>query len=172
LTAAGASTGGTVDAIDEEAWDRTFAINVKGTYLWIHYAIAHMIAARKGSIVTIGSQLAQASPGKNAAYVASKGAIASFTKTMAVDHAKQGIRVNAVFPGPIWGANLRGYLDAQADARGVAAQAVYDEFAAKNAMHALVLPDEIADSVVFLASDMARPITGQALYANAGESFH
>src|SRR5436305_3243909 len=72
LTAAGASTGGTVDVIDEAAWDRTFAINVKGTYLWIHHAIPHMIAAKSGAIVTIGSQLAQSSPGKNAAYVASK----------------------------------------------------------------------------------------------------
>ncbi|TML12562.1 MAG: SDR family oxidoreductase [Actinobacteria bacterium] len=106
------------------------------------------------------------------AYTGSKAALAHLTKLLAAELGTQGIRVNAVFPGPIWGANLRGYLDAQADARGVAAQAVYDEFAAKNAMHALVLPDEIADSVVFLASDMARPITGQALYANAGESFH
>ncbi|MEA2814878.1 MAG: hypothetical protein QOI93_2575, partial [Rhodospirillaceae bacterium] len=77
LTAAGMSTGGTVDTIEEAAWDRTFAVNVKGTYLWIHYAIQPMIVAQAGAIVTIGSQLAQSSPGKNAAYVASKGAIAS-----------------------------------------------------------------------------------------------
>src|SRR5260370_20296093 len=99
LTAAGASTGGTVDRIDEAAWDRTFAINVKGTYLWIHYAIPHMIAAKKGAIVTIGSQLAQSSPGKNAAYVASKGAIASFTTPITVDHPRQHIRVNGLMPG-------------------------------------------------------------------------
>ena len=78
LTAAGMSSGGTVDAIEEAAWDRTFAVNVKGTYLWIHYAIKSMIANQSGAIVTIGSQLAQSSPGKNAAYIASKGAIASF----------------------------------------------------------------------------------------------
>ena len=83
-----------------------------------------------------------------------------------------GLRVNAVFPGPIWGTSLQGYLDSQAAERGVAPQVVYDEFASKNAMRALIPPEDIADSVVFLASDMARPITGQALYANAGESFH
>src|SRR5262249_4287326 len=66
LTAAGMSTGGTVDAIDEAAWNRTFDVNVKGTFLWIHYAIAPMIAAKSGAIITIGSQLAQSSPGKNA----------------------------------------------------------------------------------------------------------
>src|ERR1044072_123619 len=64
LTAAGMSAGGTVDAIEEAAWERTFAVNVKGTYLWIHYAIKSMIENRSG-------------------------AIASFTKTMAVDHAVQ-----------------------------------------------------------------------------------
>ena len=101
MTAAGVSFGGTVDTVDEATWDRTFAINVKGTYLWIHHAIQPMIAAGSGAIVTVGSQLAQSSPGKNAAYVASKGAIASFTKTMAVDHASQGIRINALMPGVI-----------------------------------------------------------------------
>jgi NAD(P)-dependent dehydrogenase (short-subunit alcohol dehydrogenase family) len=91
MTAAGISLGGTVDAVSEATWDRTFAVNVKGTYLWVHHAIRPMIAARSGAIVTVGSQLAQSSLGKNAAYVASKGAIASFTKTIAVDHAPQGI---------------------------------------------------------------------------------
>ena len=69
LTAAGMSTGGTVDTIDEAAWDRTFAVNVKGTFLWIHHAIEPMIAAKSGAIVTVGSQLAQSSPGRNAAYI-------------------------------------------------------------------------------------------------------
>ena len=101
MTAAGISLGGSVDRVDEATWDRTFAINVKGTYLWIHHAIQPMITAKSGAIVTVGSQLAQSSLGKNAAYVASKGAIASFTKTIAVDHAAQGIRVNALMPGVI-----------------------------------------------------------------------
>src|SRR5260221_6110292 len=118
MTAAGLSTGGTVDTIEEAAWDRTFAVNVKGTYLWIHYAIVPMIAAKYGAIVTIGSQLAQSSPGRNAAYIASKGAIASFTKTIAVDHAQQGIRANALMPGvidtPMPANSLKRYADPEA----------------------------------------------------------
>src|SRR5260370_20053887 len=86
LTAAGMSTGGTVDAIEEAAWDRTFAVNVKGTYLWIHYAIQPMIVAQAGAIVTIGSQLAPSCPRQNAAYVASRCAIASLHQSIAVDH--------------------------------------------------------------------------------------
>ena len=118
MTAAGMSTGGTVDTTEEAAWDRTFAVNVKGTYLWIHHAIKPMIVAKSGAIVTVGSQLAQSSPGKNAAYVASKGAIASFTKTIAVDHAHQGIRVNALMPGvidtPMPAKSLKRYADPEA----------------------------------------------------------
>src|SRR5471030_3448919 len=67
MTAAGISLGGTVDTIDEATWDRTFNVNVKGSYLWIHHAIKPMIAAKSGAIVTVGSQLAQSSIGKNAA---------------------------------------------------------------------------------------------------------
>src|SRR5471030_3511103 len=67
MTAAGISLGGTVDTIDEATWDRTFSVNVKGSYLWIHHAIKPMIAAKSGTIVTVGSQLAQSSIGKNAA---------------------------------------------------------------------------------------------------------
>jgi 2-keto-3-deoxy-L-fuconate dehydrogenase len=100
-TCAGISVGGTVATIDEMLWDHVFAVNVKGTYLWAHEVLPHMIAQGSGSIVTVGSQLAVSSMGNNAAYIASKGAIVSLTKTMAVDHARDGIRVNAVIPGVI-----------------------------------------------------------------------
>jgi 2-keto-3-deoxy-L-fuconate dehydrogenase len=167
LTAAGASTGGTVDAIDEEAWDRTFAINVKGTFLWIHHAIPHMIAAKKGSIVTIGSQLAQSSPGRNAAYVASKGAIASFTKTMAVDHALQGIRVNALMPGvidtPMPARTLKRYADPEA------MKAYWKE---RHPMGRIGQPEEVARAALFLASDDSSFVTGHLMFVDGGWTAH
>ena len=167
LTAAGASTGGTVDTIDEAAWDRTFAINVKGTYLWIHYAIPHMIAARKGAIVTIGSQLAQSSPGKNAAYVASKGAIASFTKTIAVDHARQSIRVNALMPGvidtPMPARSLKRYADPEA------MRAYWKE---RHPMGRIGQPEEVARAALFLASDDSSFVTGTLLFVDGGWTAH
>jgi NAD(P)-dependent dehydrogenase (short-subunit alcohol dehydrogenase family) len=98
--------------------------------------------------------------------------LAHLTKLLALELGAYGIRVNAVFPGPIWGPALQGYLTAQAEQRGVPAQVAFDEFASQNALHYLVPPEEIAASVAFFASDMARPITGQALYVNAGETFH
>jgi NAD(P)-dependent dehydrogenase (short-subunit alcohol dehydrogenase family) len=167
LTAAGMSTGGTVDAIEEAAWDRTFAVNVKGTYLWIHYAIKSMIENRSGAIVTIGSQLAQSSPGKNAAYIASKGAIASFTKTMAVDHAAQGIRVNALMPGvidtPMPAQSLKRYADPEA------MKAFWKH---RHPMGRIGKPEEVARAALFLASDDSSFVTGTLLFVDGGWTAH
>jgi NAD(P)-dependent dehydrogenase (short-subunit alcohol dehydrogenase family) len=167
MTAAGMSTGGTVDAIDEAAWDRTFDVNVKGTFLWIHYAIQHMIAAKKGAIITIGSQLAQSSPGRNAAYVASKGAIASFTKTMAVDHARQGIRVNALMPGvidtPMPANSLKRYADPDK------MRAYWNE---RHPIGRIGQPEEVARAALFLASDDASFVTGHLMFVDGGWTAH
>jgi NAD(P)-dependent dehydrogenase (short-subunit alcohol dehydrogenase family) len=167
LTAAGMSTGGTVDVIEEAAWDRTFEVNVKGTYLWIHYAIQPMIAARSGTIVTIGSQLAQSSPGKNAAYIASKGAIASLTKTMAVDHAAQGIRVNALMPGvidtPMPAKSLLRYADPEA------MRAFWKQ---RHPMGRIGQPEEVARAALFLACDDSSFVTGTLLFVDGGWTAH
>jgi NAD(P)-dependent dehydrogenase (short-subunit alcohol dehydrogenase family) len=167
LTAAGLSTGGTVDAIEEAAWDRTFDVNVKGTYLWIHYAIKSMIENRSGAIVTIGSQLAQSSPGKNAAYIASKGAIASFTKTMAVDHAAQGIRVNALMPGvidtPMPANSLKRYPDPEA---------MKTFWKHRHPMGRIGKPEEVARAALFLASDDSSFVTGTLLFVDGGWTAH
>jgi NAD(P)-dependent dehydrogenase (short-subunit alcohol dehydrogenase family) len=167
MTAAGMSTGGTVDSIDEEKWDRTFDVNVKGTFLWIHYAIQHMIKARSGAIITIGSQLAQSSPGRNAAYVASKGAIASFTKTMAVDHAQQGIRVNALMPGvidtPMPAKSLKRYADPDK------MRAYWKE---RHPMGRIGKPEEVAKAALFLASDDSSFVTGHLMFVDGGWTAH
>jgi 2-keto-3-deoxy-L-fuconate dehydrogenase len=167
MTAAGISTGGTVDTIEETAWDRTFAVNVKGTYLWIHYAIRPMIAAKSGAIVTVGSQLAQASPGRNAAYVASKGAIASFTKTMAVDHAAQGIRINALMPGvidtPMPARSLKRYADPEA---------MRTYWKHRHPMGRIGKPEEVASAALFLASDDSSFVTGTLLFIDGGWTAH
>jgi NAD(P)-dependent dehydrogenase (short-subunit alcohol dehydrogenase family) len=167
MTAAGISLGGTVDAVTEEIWDRTFAVNVKGTYLWVHHAIQPMIVARSGAIVTIGSQLAQSSLGKNAAYVASKGAIASFTKTIAVDHASQGIRINALMPGVIDTPMPARSLQRQADPE--AARAVWKQ---RHPMGRIGQPEEVARAALFLASDDSSFVTGTLLFVDGGWTAH
>jgi len=167
MTAAGISLGGTVDVLTEETWDRTFAVNVKGSYLWIHHAIKPMIGARSGTIVTVGSQLAQSSLGKNAAYVASKGAIASFTKTIAVDHAPQGIRINALMPGVIDTPMPARSLQRQADPE--AARTFWKQ---RHPIGRIGQPEEVAKAALFLASDDSSFVTGTLLFVDGGWTAH
>jgi NAD(P)-dependent dehydrogenase (short-subunit alcohol dehydrogenase family) len=167
MTAAGISMGGTVDTIEEGAWDRTFDINVKGTYLWVHYAVKPMIEARSGAIVTVGSQLAQSSLGKNAAYIASKGAIASFTKTIAVDHAHQGIRVNALMPGVI-----DTPMPAKSLIRHGDPEAMKALWRQRHPMGRIGRPEEVARAALFLASDDSSFVTGTLLFVDGGWTAH
>jgi NAD(P)-dependent dehydrogenase (short-subunit alcohol dehydrogenase family) len=167
MTAAGISLGGTVDKVDEAAWDRTFAVNVKGTFLWVHHVVQPMIAAKSGTIVTVGSQLAQSSIGGNAAYIASKGAIASFTKTIAVDHAAQGIRVNALMPGVIDTPMPARSIQRQADPE--AARAFWKK---RHPMGRIGQPEEVAKAALFLASDDSSFVTGTLLFVDGGWTAH
>jgi 2-keto-3-deoxy-L-fuconate dehydrogenase len=162
-TCAGISVGGTVATIDEMLWDRVFAVNVKGTYLWVHEVLPHMIAQGSGSIVTVGSQLAVSSMGNNAAYIASKGAIVSLTKTMAVDHARDGIRVNALMPGVIETAMPQRSLERYADSESMRAH-----WAARHSMNRFGKPEEVARAALFLASDDSSFTTGSLLFVDGG----
>jgi NAD(P)-dependent dehydrogenase (short-subunit alcohol dehydrogenase family) len=101
MTAAGFSCGGAVVITDPTDWDAVFRTNVGGTWLWGCAAVPIMQRQGKGAIITLASQLAIAGGRGNSAYIAAKGAIISLTRTMAVDFATDGIRVNAIAPGAI-----------------------------------------------------------------------
>jgi NAD(P)-dependent dehydrogenase (short-subunit alcohol dehydrogenase family) len=165
MPCSGISVGGTVATIDEALWDRVFAINVKGSYLWMHEALPGMMARRAGSIILIGSQLVASSGGNNAAYIASKGALATLAKTMAVDHAAQGIRVNVLMPGVIDTAmsrkSLKRYEDPEATGR---------RWAERHAMRRIGTVDEVARAALFLASDDSSFTTGSQLFVDGGWS--
>ena len=82
------------------------------------------------------------------------------------------IRVNSVVPGYIWGASLEGYFKALAKQQGVTPEAIYDQIAARTALRHIPTSAEIADAVLFFASDLSRVVTGQALDVNGGHHFH
>jgi 2-keto-3-deoxy-L-fuconate dehydrogenase len=98
MTAAGFSCGGTVLTTNPADWEAVFRTNVGGTWLWSRAAVPQMQRQGQGSIITLASQLAIAGGKGNSAYIAAKGAIISLTRTMAVDFATDGIRVNAIAP--------------------------------------------------------------------------
>jgi NAD(P)-dependent dehydrogenase (short-subunit alcohol dehydrogenase family) len=166
VTCAGISPGGTVASMTEADWEKVFAVNVKGTYTWLHAALPAMAQSGGGAVVMISSQLAFTSLGGNAGYIASKGAILALTKTMAVDHAKQGIRVNAVAPGVIDTPMPRNSLAT----RFSNPEATAKEWMARHPLNRFGRPAEVARCILFLASEDSSFVTGHTLVVDGGWS--
>ena len=158
-----------VDA-DLGRWRRTMEVNFFGALTMTQAAVPALTACGDGRVVMINSMSStnniEAAYG---AYAASKGALATATRTLALELGAHGIRVNAVHPGYIWGPNVQIYFDMQAAERGITAEEVYAEVAAHTALGYLAPAEEIAGAAVFFASDLARPITGQAIGVDAGQ---
>jgi NAD(P)-dependent dehydrogenase (short-subunit alcohol dehydrogenase family) len=132
---------------------------------------APQLAAAQGAIVMINSSVLRHSGLPYGPYKMTKAALLAMAQALATELGPRGIRVNSVAPGWIYAEMVQALFDYQAGKRGVAAQVIYDETAAACDLRRLPGPDSIADAVVFMASSMARDITGHCLDVNAGE-FH
>jgi NAD(P)-dependent dehydrogenase (short-subunit alcohol dehydrogenase family) len=130
------------------------------------------LAASGGSVVMINSMVLRHSRRGFGPYKMAKAALLALAQSLATELGPLGIRVNSVAPGYIWAGTLKWYFGYLAEQRGVPAAQVYDETAAMTDLRRLPEPDEIADAVVFLASGLARAITGQCLDVNCGEFHH
>ncbi len=153
-------------------WQQAFDVNLLGAVHVTNALAPHMQAAGRGSIVFIASMSARRVRRRFAVYSATKAALLTTMQHYANELGRDGIRANAVVPGYIWGPNLEAWFAWQAKQRGVDPQVVYDEVASETALHHLPTCEEVADAAVFLASDMARAITGASLDVNAGTWFH
>jgi NAD(P)-dependent dehydrogenase (short-subunit alcohol dehydrogenase family) len=131
-----------------------------------------LLAETKGSVVMINSMVVRFSQRTMGPYKLAKAALLAMAQSLATELGPQGIRVNSVAPGHIWGDSLKWYFGYLAKKRGVTVEEIYAETAAPVDLGRLPEPDEIADAVVFLASPMARAITGQCLDVNCGEYHH
>ena len=163
VTCAGWSPGGNAVTTSLDDWRRAFAINVEGTWLWSRAVLPGMQARRKGAIIMIASQLALAGARNNSAYVASKGAVISLARTMALDFVGDGIRVNVVAPGAIETPLLVRAYNRTPDPAAARARS-----AARHAMGRPGQPDEVAAAIEFLAGDGASFITGTVLPVEGG----
>ena len=163
LTAAGFSSGGTATTIRPEDFEAVMRVHVWRTWLYARAAIPAMQAAGSGSIVTVSSQLARAGGRNNVAYIAAKGAILSLTRTMALDYAADGIRVNAILPGAIDTPLLRRSF-ARADDPAVPEAASL----ARHPLHRFGRPEDVAEAALYLASDAAAFTTGTELVVDGG----
>jgi NAD(P)-dependent dehydrogenase (short-subunit alcohol dehydrogenase family) len=162
---AGLLIEGTVLDCSDEDWDRVFAVNVTAVFRHARAAISQMrTQGRGGAIVNIASDWGLVGAERAAAYAASKGAVVQLTRAMAIDHARDRIRVNAVCPGDTDTAMLGRGLAGRDRARHVA------ELGAALPLGRVGTPRDVASAVVFLLSDESAFITGAALPVDGGNT--
>jgi NAD(P)-dependent dehydrogenase (short-subunit alcohol dehydrogenase family) len=143
-----------------DVWEDVFAVNARGTFLCCKHAIPTMMTRGGGSIVNIASIAAIVGLPNRAAYCASKGAVVSLTRALAVDHVNDGIRVNAVCPGTVDSPWVRRLVEESGES--------LDELTARQPVGRLGTPEEIAEAVAYLASDAASFVTGSVLVIDGG----
>ena len=158
-------------AVPLEALSASFDGNVVSA-LRLTRLFTPLLEESKGSVVMVNSMVVRFSQLGMGPYKLTKAALLAMAQSLATEFGPRGIRINSVAPGHIWGDSLKWYFGYLAHKRGVEAEDIYAETAANIDLRRLPEPDEIADAVVFLASPLARAITGQCLDVNCGEYHH
>lgn len=163
---AGVVRYGKVTEFSIDDWDLVIDTNLKGPFLLAKYAIPSMRERGGGSIVNTASVQAFASQPTVAAYSASKGAVVAMTRTLALDHAEDGIRVNCICPGSVETPMLK--YGAEYFFEGRDPSATMQEWGHKHPIGKLIQPEDVAKLVAFLASDDASVITGAPYLVDGG----
>jgi len=156
------------EEITQEQFDRVVNINLKGIFLVSKYGVQQMKKQREGVIVNMGSVSAHASQVDHAVYGATKGAIISMTRAMAVEFAPYNIRVNSISPGSVDTPMLRGDLRIEAERTKKNFEELRKEREREGVLRRWATPEEIASCILFLASDDSSYITGADLRVDGG----
>ncbi|MDR3110128.1 MAG: SDR family oxidoreductase [Planctomycetaceae bacterium] len=165
--------GGKIEEISEETWDFVYAVNCKGTFLFIKEVMPIMKKAKRGAIVNFSSKSGKTGSALMSAYSSAKGAIIALTQALAYETAKDGIRVNCVCPGitedtGVWDNVSADYITNMQMPR----EQIVKTFTAKIPLGRLARIDDVVNMVCYLASDRADYMTGQAINVTGGREMH
>ena len=152
---------------NEHEWERLIAINLTGALNMHHAVLPRMVERRAGRIVNIASDAARVGSSGEAVYAACKGGLVSFSKTIAREHARHGISVNVVCPGPTETALFAGFADAAPNP-----EKLREAFVRAIPLGRMGQPQDLAGAIAFFASDDAGFITGQVLSVSGGLTMH
>lgn len=161
---AGVTVRKTVEELEEKEWDFVINVGLKGTYLLSKFTIPVMRKNGGGSIINTGSGWGLKGGDKAAAYCAVKGGIVNLTRAMAIDHGKDNIRVNSINPGD----TATSMLQEEGRQLGIGKDEFFKGSALGRPIERIGLPEDIANAVLFLASDLSTWITGTALVVDGG----
>jgi len=152
-----------VDTHDDDGWDRCIQINLSGTFYMTKRAVPLLRKSGGGAIINISSTAALHGYPLRSAYTASKWAMMGLMKTWAMELGPEGIRVNTVCPTSVEGTRIDEVIAREAEQRGLSVERVREVYLRQTSMRTFVSPDDVADTILFLASDAARKISGQSI---------
>jgi NAD(P)-dependent dehydrogenase (short-subunit alcohol dehydrogenase family) len=161
----------TFEKVELDEWRRIVDVNLFGPLQVTKAVVPHMRAQGGGSIVFVNSMIVRKPMVLQGGYAVSKGALLTAAQVLAQELGRHHIRVNSVLPGWMWGPQVEAYVQFSAQRRGVPEQEIVDEITSSIPLGTVPTDDEVAQAVVFLASERAAAITGQALDVNGGEVF-
>jgi NAD(P)-dependent dehydrogenase (short-subunit alcohol dehydrogenase family) len=164
---------GPVESLSLEGWQQTLAINLNAQFLTCKKVIPVMKAQKSGAIINMSSTSGLFGVGLRSPYVAAKWAVIGFTKSLAIELGPHNIRANAICPGSVEGERIDRVVKAEAQQRGISAQAVRDEYTQGQSIKRFVTAEEIANLCLYLTSPAAHMISGQAIAADGHtETYH
>lgn len=159
---------GPVVGLEVQAWEETLRVNLTGLMVMCREAVKVMSRQRNGNILNVSSNVGRRGFANRAPYVCSKWAMHGLTQTLALETARDGIRVNTICPGPVMTDRLRGSMEKMAAARGITSEEVQREWEKESPMGRFATAEECAKVALFLVSDDSSAMTGQALNVTAG----
>lgn len=161
----------TFEQVDLAHWKKIMDTNLFGSLQMTRAALPSMRARGGGSVVMVASMVTRQPQPVQGGYAISKGALLTATRVLAYELGPSGVRVNAVVPGWMAGPSVDMYIDMTSGARGVSKQVIADELDARVPLGHIPSDEEVAGTIVYLASDLSSAMTGQALDTNGGEIF-
>jgi NAD(P)-dependent dehydrogenase (short-subunit alcohol dehydrogenase family) len=161
-----------VEAVERADFERTMAVNVTGPFLCVKHAVEHLRESDNPSIVTVSSVSGKRPLPERTPYTASKMAVIGLTRTLAFE-LPDPIRVNTVCPGPVTGPRLTRVVENQAESRGIDYETAAEEvFGADMAISDLIEPEDVADVVLYLASERGARVTAQDINVDGGLTWY